>query len=149
MYGMKKALFAVFLAFLVTGLAVAQGPGEPKDGPSTVTDVSWVEYQNPDKLAELIQTQERPYLLIDVRGAGEYQQDHIPSAVNVPLATVIAEGIDAGTDALVIVYCASGNRSGQAARFLKDHGYTSVVDFGAIGRWQGALVTSTAADNGG
>jgi len=45
----------------------------------------------------------------------------------------------AGRDALVIVYCASGTRSGVAARYLAEQGYTSVIDFGSINRLQGAL----------
>ncbi|MFW5710830.1 MAG: rhodanese-like domain-containing protein [Spirochaetota bacterium] len=42
---------------------------------------------------------------------------------------------------LVIVYCRSGSRSNRAAGILESLGYTRVVDFGGIYRWEGELNT--------
>jgi rhodanese-related sulfurtransferase len=39
----------------------------------------------------------------------------------------------------VLIYCASGRRSAAAAAFLKEKGFTKVVDLaGGIGAWQQA-----------
>jgi rhodanese-related sulfurtransferase len=38
-------------------------------------------------------------------------------------------------DRPIVVYCRSGNRSGRAARMLKEAGYVSVHDLGAMTRW--------------
>jgi rhodanese-related sulfurtransferase len=46
---------------------------------------------------------------------------------------------DAGKDDLIILYCRSGNRSGQAASILRKEGFTNISDFGGISRWKGAL----------
>ncbi|HEQ71951.1 MAG TPA: rhodanese-like domain-containing protein, partial [Spirochaetia bacterium] len=41
--------------------------------------------------------------------------------------------------ALIVVYCRSGSRSAAARETLVNMGYTNVVDFGGIYRWQGEL----------
>jgi rhodanese-related sulfurtransferase len=38
-------------------------------------------------------------------------------------------------DTAVVVYCRSGQRSGNAARLLKSAGFQAVHDLGPISRW--------------
>ena len=78
--------------------------------------------------------------LYDVRTQEEYVSGHIPGAVNIPY-DVIAEQIPVSDkDAVIVVYCRSGNRSGIAQDALEDAGYTNVLNFGAVADWQGELV---------
>ncbi|MGL5978802.1 MAG: rhodanese-like domain-containing protein [Erysipelotrichaceae bacterium] len=80
-------------------------------------------------------------VLIDVREVGEYASGHIPGAINVPLdilAVKVMDVVGSKSDE-VIVHCLSGGRSAQAARILKDAGYTNVHDFGGIHRYEGDL----------
>ncbi|MFO7611354.1 MAG: rhodanese-like domain-containing protein [Clostridia bacterium] len=75
--------------------------------------------------------------VIDVRTITEYSESHIPDSYNVPLDE-IGLGIDritADRDAVILVYCKSGNRSKVAARMLSEMGYTNVYDFGGIVDW--------------
>jgi rhodanese-related sulfurtransferase len=61
-------------------------------------------------------------MIIDVRTADEFADSHFKGAINIPLAEVPSR-IDAfKTDKPLIIYCRSGNRSGQAIKQLKDHG---------------------------
>ena len=94
-------------------------------------------YQDPAQLQLLISNRTEPYFLVDVRTAAEYQKGHIPTAVNIPYDTIGANPPTPDTAALIIVYCASGVRSGKAAKTLAGLGYGRVVDFGAFSRWQG------------
>ncbi len=103
-------------------------------------------YRDPARLAKLVADQERPYLLVDVRTPEEYTSGHIPTAVNVPVAEIKAGPPTEDKAALVIVYCASGARSARAREILVGLGYTSVVDFGSVSRWTGALVRGPAPD---
>ncbi len=79
-----------------------------------------------------------PYLLLDVRTPEENEAKRIPGDVLLPLADLDADsaaGLVPGKDTVILVYCRSGNRSGQAARLLADLGYTRVYDIGGIITW--------------
>ncbi|MGL2963164.1 rhodanese-like domain-containing protein [Flavobacterium sp. RSB2_4_14] len=73
-------------------------------------------------------------VIIDVRSPGEFQGGHIKGSKNIPLNT-IGNQIDAikKGNKPVIVCCASGMRSAQAASILKSNGI-EVINGGG---WQG------------
>ncbi len=74
--------------------------------------------------------------LIDVRTPGEFHAGHLPGARNLPLDGLIARPGQAGpTDRPVVLYCASGTRSGVAARALRRAGYATVVNLGPMFAW--------------
>ena len=99
------------------------------------------DYTDPAQLFGLIQKQSSDYLLLDVRTAPEYESGHITTAENLSVTDIEANPPKVAKDALIIVYCRSGSRSHAAAVILKDLGYTNVVDFGGITRWNYNLVT--------
>ncbi|MEJ5189600.1 MAG: rhodanese-like domain-containing protein [Breznakiellaceae bacterium] len=75
---------------------------------------------------------ERKALLIDVRTPQEFAEGHLSGAINVPLDT-IAENIQKivpQKDQPIVLYCRSGNRSGQALSILKTLGYTNLHNGG-------------------
>ncbi len=76
-----------------------------------------------------------PYLLVDVRTADEFATGHIHNAVNIPLDTVETRLNEIPRTEPIVVYCHSGNRSGQAAKILANAGYTKVYDLGGINAW--------------
>jgi len=69
---------------------------------------------------------------VDVRSPGEFHMGHVPGSINVPLQEVPAR-----LDELkalgrpIVLCCASGNRSGQAERFLRQQGWTNVYNGGS------------------
>lgn len=76
-------------------------------------------------------------IIIDVRTREEYQSGYIPDSFNLPLGTIEAgiSNITADKQAVLLVYCRSGNRSKVAARELTELGYVNVYDFGGIVDW--------------
>lgn len=65
--------------------------------------------------------------IVDVRSPGEFQGGHVAGSINIPLNTVENEVERFKTLAApVILCCASGNRSGQATRFLENQGVECV-----------------------
>lgn len=70
--------------------------------------------------------------LVDVRTPREYAQGALPGAVNVPLQTLLAGIQQLEKDKPIILYCASGARSHQAARALSVFGHSSVHDLGSL-----------------
>lgn len=77
-------------------------------------------------------------VLIDVRTSEEYNREHIPNAVNIPIDQI--NTIAYAKDTKIIVYCQSGMRSRQAVLTLVDMGYTNLYDLdGGLLNWGGAL----------
>lgn len=78
-------------------------------------------------------------VLVDVRTEEEYNEKHIEGAVLLTLDTIdettILDVVDSKDD-VIIVYCQSGNRSGQAVEKLNALGYENVYDLGSIRNWE-------------
>ena len=91
---------------------------------------------------EIIDSEEG-YVILDVRTAEEFQEKHIPGAINVPNEEIGTDSIEELPDKeqLILVYCRSGNRSKQASEKLVDLGYTNIVEFGGINDWTGETVS--------
>ena len=81
-------------------------------------------------------------VFIDVREQHEYESGHIQGMKNYPLSTLESQYSDIPKDSEVIIICRSGKRSLQAAKILKDKGYSNSksVD-GGILQWTGKLVS--------
>ncbi len=77
-------------------------------------------------------------VILDVREQSEYEQEHIPGAVLLPVGEIDADSAAAvlpHQDVMILVYCRSGNRSKTASQALADLGYTQVYEFGGIRDW--------------
>ena len=70
--------------------------------------------------------------LVDVRTPQEYVLGALPGAVNVPLQNLLAgiQQLEQGKP--IILYCASGMRSQQAAQALSLFGHAPVHDLGGL-----------------
>ena len=81
------------------------------------------------------------YILLDVRRIDEFEDGHIPGAINIPNESIGEEEIAELPDKsqTIYVYCRSGNRSKQAAKKLVALGYTNVIEFGGILDYSGEL----------
>ena len=88
--------------------------------------------------------EEAGYIILDVRTAAEFDEKHIPGAINIPNETIGTDTIPElpNKDQLILVYCRSGNRSKQASEKLVKLGYTNVVEFGGIIDWPGETETN-------
>ncbi len=72
--------------------------------------------------------------IVDVRTPGEFATGHFPGAINIPLDSLGNRMREFGKDLAspIVVYCASGGRSGGAKRMLESAGFTNVVNGGGI-----------------
>jgi phage shock protein E len=71
--------------------------------------------------------------IVDVRTPEEFRDGGYPGAVNIPLQVLAARLGQIPKDKPVVLYCASGARSGLAARQLKAAGYGDVTNAGGLG----------------
>jgi len=76
---------------------------------------------------------------VDVREAWEVAQAHIPGMYWIPMGEVEARYGEIARDRPVVVYCASGQRSGKVTEWLRARGYDNVYNLaGGILAWQNA-----------
>ena len=78
-------------------------------------------------------------LLLDVRSEGEYNAGHIPGAVLMPLNKLLAapNDVPGKGDKTIVVYCASGYRSGKARSALIFADYPNVLHLeGDMSEWR-------------
>jgi rhodanese-related sulfurtransferase len=68
--------------------------------------------------------------LVDVREPGEFAGGTVKGAVNIPLAAVASQLDKFKGKKNIIVFCRSGNRSGQAKTILEQNGFTNVINGG-------------------
>lgn len=121
---MKRIIPFLLALFLLTGCG-----GNSADG----------SYQQitQEEAKEMMDFQE--VIILDVWEQDEYDSDHIPGAVLLPVGTIdetTAAEVIPEKDSTVLVYCRSGNRSKTAASStLAELGYTNIYEFGGINTW--------------
>lgn len=69
--------------------------------------------------------------LVDIRTPAEFAEAGIPGAVNIPLDTIASELSKFRDKKNIIVFCRTGNRSGQAKVILEQNGFTNVSNGGS------------------
>lgn len=68
--------------------------------------------------------------LVDVRTSGEFASGSVSGAVNIPLDQIESRLNEFKDKKTIIVFCRSGNRSGQAKSILERSGFTNVLNGG-------------------
>lgn len=89
----------------------------------------------PQALAERMASADAGLLVLDVRTAAEFDEGHLPGAVNIPYDSLAARIAELGPSGErdIVVYCRSGRRSAIALTTLKDAGFSRL--FHLDGDW--------------
>ena len=131
---MKKMLIlCMTLIFILTGC-------RNTDSVRNTEQKAGYEQVSMEEGLELMQ-EDSGYILLDVRRTDEFEEGHIPGAINIPNESIGTEEIAELPDKnqTIYVYCRSGNRSKQASQNLVDLGYTNVIEFGGIIDYSGEI----------
>ena len=77
---------------------------------------------------ELLAADTNNLVIIDVRTPAEFQQGHVPNAINVPLSNIIDNPniLASSKEGPIVLYCRSGYRAGKAAEALQKYGYSNL-----------------------
>jgi rhodanese-related sulfurtransferase len=75
--------------------------------------------------------------LVDVRTSGEFEDGSAKGAVNIPLDRIMSELKQFESKENIVVFCRSGNRSGQAKYILEQNGFKNVFNGGT---WQDVIL---------
>lgn len=87
----------------------------------------------------------RGALVLDVRTVREYQAGHLTNTVNIPLAELQKKipAVVTNKSDVVLLHCASGQRSRTAERELRALGYTNVFNIGSYSKAEKILRAPT------
>jgi rhodanese-related sulfurtransferase len=123
---MKKLLIFALAAILLTACGQSNG----KEQEAMYVNITAQE-------AKTIMDTEQGYVILDTRTREEYDQGHIPGAIQISHDEITekAEEVLTDKDQLILVYCRSGRRSKIAAEALVELGYTNIKEFGGIIDW--------------
>ncbi len=91
-----------------------------------------------------------PPIIIDVRDTEDFDNDHIPTSINIPLEYLTLKlleekNINIGTS--IYVYCNKGITSKKAKKYLEDFGYQKVTDLSSIKNWLFGTVGTYSNNN--
>ncbi len=76
-------------------------------------------------------------VLVDVRETSEYDQEHIPGAMLLPMSTFDPELFPSVPGKKVVLHCAVGKRSEAAGKMLLKEGYEGAIHMCSIlGAWR-------------
>ena len=82
------------------------------------------------------------YLLIDVRTQSEYEADHSPAAIHIPIDELPHRYRELQQTHRILCVCQAGGRSAAAAEFLTSIGGTEIYNVeGGMSAWGGKRVT--------
>lgn len=94
----------------------------PAQNPNPYTNLHFTQYRS-----DLLDTNAE-HQLIDVRTMSEYNQGHLPNAINIPMDQIADRIDEVSQDKPVVFVCASGNRSESVAAGLAEAGYTGLYN---------------------
>jgi phage shock protein E len=120
------------------GTTAAAPAGETAGGSTEISGISTVSV---DAAAAIAADPPADLVLLDVRTPEEFAEGHLEGAVLIDFYDAdFADQLAAlDRDVPYLVYCRSGNRSGQAMSVMEDLGFTSAVDVdGGIVAWSAA-----------
>jgi phage shock protein E len=86
-----------------------------------------LDISNDEKLATLIKNSA---FLVDVRTPQEFADGSVKGATNIPLVKVESQLAKFKGKEHIIVFCRSGNRSGQAKSILEQNGFKNITNGG-------------------
>jgi rhodanese-related sulfurtransferase len=135
----KTGKIAWLLLALVMALTLCFGCSAPeKETPAQIIEDITVEQAND----LIIENGDNPdFMIVDVRTPEEYAEGHIEKSV---LIDINGDNFEAKIGELdkngkYLVYCRSGNRSGQAVDYMQEQGFIEVYNMlGGIGAWTAA-----------
>lgn len=94
----------------------------------------------PAELTDRLEGPDAPVIL-DVRSPDEYEDGHIPGAINIPYDQIEARigSLEEYREAEVVVYCRTGRRAGVAESVLTEAGFGQIRDLeGHMVAWREA-----------
>ncbi len=135
----RKAAFMGYrnVAVFVEGMPVWEEKGYPfYRGPDYTKRIETTKIR-PHEVRDLMASSRDNAVIIDVCDKEEFDEEHIPGAINIPLASFASSSGMLDRDKKIIVYCKSGGRSYSAFKKLKALDYRDIYQM-ILDDWKAA-----------
>lgn len=128
LFGMRRELTDAQAQVILPRIASVTARKKPPETDSGHPDAIRLSYRE----ALLRLEEERNAILIDVRTLREYEEDHLPGAVSIPMASILNDpkSIAVTPEQALFFYCGQGYQSEIAAECVAQAGYEKVFYFG-------------------
>lgn len=101
-----------------------------------MSDKSVKQLAAPDLANWLVQNQDKPYVLLDVREQWEFDTCHLPDSIHIPMNEITSRVEELSTNVPTVCVCHHGIRSARVAMFLASQGFTELYNLqGGIDAW--------------
>ena len=147
-----KSLAAVAVGFLavIVGVAGSMARGASAGPADTAAAVEMIvdqkDHVTPGELAHWIMNKRQDYQLIDIRDPWQYDDYHIPTAINVPLAQFFMDAnlkkLDRGKK--IVVYGLGSGHAAETQLLLSMKGYNAYSLHEGISEWWDLIITPTS-----
>ena len=131
------ATFTLLVAVTVAGCWATQSTGELGDAGSELSPYGVITTQQ--AVAVILALHDDPeFVLLDIRTPAEVEAGHISGAVTLDFysATFRDDLASLDHDLTYLIYCRTGNRTGQAYSIMEELGFEQVYDMGGgISQW--------------
>lgn len=151
MHRLTSRLLLVLLAFSVVAVACGGSSGtEPtvtSSDASSDNSADGVRIVSATEGASILDNAPEDLVVLDVRTPEEFAEGHIEGAIMVDFYSedFAAQLAELDPDVPYLLYCRSGNRSGQTAPLLEQLGFDDVADVnGGIVAWEAAGLPTVA-----
>lgn len=132
-------ILSALLAFSPAGTRTATKLS-PMEIATIVTSKS--DHVEAEQVADLLINREPDLLLVDIRTGQEYNQYHIPGAINIPMTQLFEESslelLD--PEQTIVLYSNGGTHAAQAWVMLQQYGIQSYVLLGGLNYWSEAIL---------
>ena len=108
---------------------------QDSNGPQSSQEKNEVKNVRVDDVSNMLKDKNK-YFLLDVRIQEEYKEGFIENSILIPVSELESRLSEISASKPVIVYCASGNRSKQAAEILVKNNFNPVYNMlGGFSEW--------------
>ncbi|MCC6643243.1 rhodanese-like domain-containing protein [Candidatus Peregrinibacteria bacterium] len=94
---------------------------------------------NQETLLQNYDDKKSNYFLLDVRSPFEFEESHLPGAINIPIEELENNFSELPKTKHIITYCMHGVRSGLAEDFLREKGFRADVLENGLSFWKGQI----------
>jgi len=89
------------------------------------------------ELCEVLKSEDKSVLFLDVRSSGEFANGHIPGSVNIPVMGLLNRADEIKGYDKIYINCQTGGRSMMACNYLEQQGFDNVYNVeGGFDAWR-------------
>jgi rhodanese-related sulfurtransferase len=130
------------VAELLQAAATSRGVSIVAERTEDPSEVTTVRHVDSGEAVAFLEEEAAGWMLLDVRTRSEFEADHAPMAVHIPVDELPQRVAELGQTHNILCICQAGGRSQAAAEFLVSVGGQNIFNvMGGMSAWSGPRIT--------